>query len=220
MTANRGTIIVNCKAYKEGVGANAVRLAKVCEQVSKKEKVSIAIAVQAADIAQVASAVSIPVFAQHVDAVEFGAHTGWTLPESAQEAGAVGSLINHSELRVPEAMIKAIVGRLKELGMVSVVCAANPAEEERLAAFKPDMLAVEPPQLIGGKVSVSEAQPEIISQSVKRGKGIPVLVGAGIHTTEDVATAKKLGAFGVLVASGVVLAKDQKKALLELVKGL
>lgn len=213
------TIIVNCKAYAEGTGANAVKLAKICEQVAKKEKIAIAIAVQAADIERVASAVSIPVFAQHVDAVEFGAHTGWTLPESVHEAGAVGSLINHSELRVPEGMIKAIVGRLKELGMISVVCAANPGEEERLSKFKPDMLAVEPPQLIGGKISVSEAQPEIISESVKRGKGIPVLVGAGVHTAKDVATAVKLGAMGVLVASGVVLAKDQKKALTELVRG-
>jgi len=211
--------IVNCKAYAEATGKKAVKLAKVCESVAKATKSRIAIAVQAADISAVANAVSIPVFAQHVDAIEFGAHTGWTLPESVQEAGAVGSLINHSELRVPEELVQKTVQRLRNLGILSVVCAANPVEEERLAKFKPDMVAVEPPELIGGKISVSKARPEVISESVRRVRGIPILVGAGIHTAEDVATAKRLGAQGILVASGVVLAKNPKKALLELMKG-
>jgi len=211
---------VNFKAYENGVGRNAVKLARICEQVAKKEKANIAVAVQPADILAVSSAVSIPVLAQHVDVVEFGAHTGWVLAESVQEAGAVGSLINHSELQVPETMISQIVKRLRSLGMISVVCAGNPAQEVRLAKFKPNLLAIEPPDLIGGKVSVSQARPEIIAQSVKNAKELPVLCGAGIHTREDVQTAAQLGVQGILVASGVVNAKDPAKVLTELVRGL
>jgi len=213
-------VIVNCKAFEKGIGLNAVKLAKVCERVARKERTAIAIAVQHADISRVASAVKIPVLAQHVDAIEYGAHTGWVLPESVQSAGAVGSLINHSELGVPPEMIKKIVQRLRSLGMISVVCAANPVEEEHLAKFKPDMVAIEPPELIGGKVSVSQAKPEVISESVRRVKGVPVLCGAGVHTQEDVRKAVELGAQGILVASGVVNAKDPEKVLTELMRGL
>lgn len=212
-------IIVNFKAYKEACGKNAVKLAKICEEVSKKSKVQISVAVQAADIESVARSVSVPVLAQHVDAIEAGPYTGWTLPESVRDAGAVGSLLNHSELKLPPAMLMRAVKRLKKLGMISIVCADNPVEEQSIVSAAPDMLAIEPPELIGGKVSVSKARPELISESVRRAGDIPVFVGAGVHTSEDVRTALKLGAKGVLVASGVVLAKDQKKALLELVKG-
>jgi len=212
-------IIVNFKAYKEAAGKNAVKLAKICENVAKESKVNISVAVQAADIERVARAVSIPVLAQHVDAIEPGPYTGWTLAESVRDAGAMGSLLNHSELKLPPAMLVRAMKRLRKLDLISVVCADNPSEEQSLVGFKPDMLAVEPPELIGGKVSVSSAHPEIITQSVKLAKDIPLLVGAGIHTTEDVRVALKLGAKGILVASGVVLAKDQRKALLALVNG-
>ena len=46
---------------------------------------------------------------------------------------------------------------------------------------------------------------------------MPVLCGAGIHTGEDVKKSRELGAKGILVASGVVKAKDQRKALKELI---
>jgi triosephosphate isomerase len=49
---------------------------------------------------------------------------------------------------------------------------------------------------------------------------ITVLCGAGVKTGEDVAKAIELGAAGVLIASGVTKAQDQKTALLDLVQGL
>ena len=115
--------IVNFKTYENGTGAKALKLAKICESVAKKEKANIVLAVQTADLAMIASKVSIPVLAQHVDAIEFGAHTGWTLPESIKETGAIGSLINHSELNVPEQMINEIIARCQEnySGLVSLL---------------------------------------------------------------------------------------------------
>jgi len=49
---------------------------------------------------------------------------------------------------------------------------------------------------------------------------VKVLCGAGITNGEDVRAALKLGAEGVLVASGVVKAEDQYKALLDLARGI
>jgi triosephosphate isomerase (TIM) len=47
-----------------------------------------------------------------------------------------------------------------------------------------------------------------------------VLCGAGVKTGKDVRRAMELGADGVLLASGVTLAADPEKALLDLLEGL
>jgi len=49
---------------------------------------------------------------------------------------------------------------------------------------------------------------------------VKVLCGAGISTGEDMQAALDLGSEGVLLASGIVLADDPKKALLDLVSKL
>lgn len=213
------SIIVNFKAYKSAVGKEAVRLATICERVARKYKISIAVAVQPADIAVVSSSVRIPVLAQHVDFIDFGAHTGWVLPESVRNSGAVGSLLNHSEHRIPLAQIKSSILRLRKLGLISIVCADTSAIAVKISKFKPDVIAVEPSALIGGKISVSDANPGIITQTTHKIRDIPVLCGAGIHTEQDVSKALELGAKGVLVASGVTNAKNPEKELISLVKG-
>ncbi|MBI2971732.1 MAG: triose-phosphate isomerase [Candidatus Aenigmarchaeota archaeon] len=212
-------IIVNFKTYREATGSNAVRLAEICEQVAKKTGAGITVAAQAADVRSVADFVSIPVFAQHIDAVDYGAHTGATLAEALHEAGASGSLINHSEQRLELRQVDACVKKLKSLGMTSVACAANDEEGMNIARFGPDYIAVEPPELIGGAVSVSTAKPELISNSVKKIR-CNVLVGAGIKNGNDVAIAKKLGARGILVASGIVKAASPERALTELAEAM
>jgi triosephosphate isomerase len=212
--------IINFKAYQTSTGLNAIKLAKICEKVAKKEKANIVVAVQPADILAVSGHVGIPVLAQHVDAVEFGAKTGWILPESVQQMGAVGSLINHSEHQIPLAQIDATIKRLKSLGMLSVCCADTPAKAAEIAKFNPDVIAIEPPELIGGNIAVSQAKPEVITQTTSRIKDIPVLCGAGVKTMDDVVKAVQLGAKGILVASGVTNAQNPEKALTQLVRGL
>jgi triosephosphate isomerase len=212
--------IINFKAYANSIGLNAVRLARVCERITKRERANIAVAVQPADILAVAGHVGIPVLAQHVDAIEFGAKTGWILPESAQQMGAVGSLINHSEHRIPLQQINATIKRLKELGMLSVCCANTPSMAAKIARFKPDIIAIEPPELIGGNVAVSQAKPQIITQTTHKIKSIPILCGAGVKSKDDVSKAVHLGAKGILVASGVTNARNPGKALTDLVRGL
>ena len=93
-------IVVNVKTYAEATGDKALELAKLMDEVANETGISMAIAVQASDIYKISQIVSIPVFAEHIDPIKPGSHTGWTLPEAIKDAGAVGTLINHSEHRL------------------------------------------------------------------------------------------------------------------------
>jgi len=165
----------------------------------------------------------IHVLGQHADPVAGGAFTGYITPRSLKEVGAAGTLINHSERRVTLADIAETIKLCKENGLLTICCSNNVSTSRALAALSPDYVAIEPPELIGGDIAVSTAQPEIVENSVKEVKRIDakvgVLCGAGIKTGEDVSKALDLGAEGVLLASGVVKAKDLNAAILDLVSG-
>ncbi|PNX52570.1 MAG: triose-phosphate isomerase, partial [Thermoplasmata archaeon M9B2D] len=64
----------------------------------------------------------------------------------------------------------------------------------------------------------------IVSTTVKAVRSInttvKILCGAGVKNGKDVAKAIELGADGVLLASGVVKAKDKEAVLRDLVSGI
>ena len=212
-------IIVNFKTYLEATGKKAVELAKKAEKASKETGINIAVAPQFADLARVAEAVEIPVYAQHIDAVCPGAYTGHVLAETVKEAGATGTLINHSERQLKLADIDAVIRHVSEKKLISCACTSNPAISAAVAYLHPDIISIEPPELIGTGVAVSKAQPEAVTNTIKLVRAVNnkaiILCGAGISHGEDVATALKLGTQGVLVASGIVKAKDPYTVLRE-----
>ena len=217
-------ILVNFKTYAEATGEKAIKLAEMAEKASVETGVCIGVAPQFSDIAIIAKKVSIPVFAQHIDPIKYGSFTGHVLPESVKYAGAVGTLINHSERRLKLADIDAAITRAREAGLISVVCTNNTSVSASAAALKPNMIAVEPPELIGTGIPVSKAKPEVVTSTVEAVRKIDpdvvVLCGAGITSGEDVAAAIKLGTKGVLVASGIVKAKDPYKVMLEFAEAI
>ena len=218
-------IIVNFKSYKASFGERGIKLAGFCDAVSKEHGVSIVIAPQYTDLKEVKSRFDIPIFAQHIDPIEkAGAYTGHIIAENLKEIGIAGSLINHSERRLKLEDVAECVEILKSLKLVSVCCAVTLEEVERFAKFDPDFIAIEPPELIGGGISVSASKPEAITQCVgvvrKTNPKVKVLCGAGITTGQDVKRALELGAQGVLVASGIVKAADPRKVLEELVRSI
>ncbi len=205
-------IIVNFKTYLESTGKRAVELAKQAERASKETGATIVVAPQLVDLAKIAESVELPVFAQHIDPIKPGSSTGHVLAEAVKEAGAVGTLINHSERQLRLIDIDATITLAKEKGLVSCVCANNPSVSAAVAALHPDITSMEPPELIGSGISVSKAKPEVVTDTVKLVHKVDpkmtILCGAGISTADDVAIALKLGTRGVLVASGIVKAKD------------
>ncbi|MFB0543654.1 MAG: triose-phosphate isomerase [Candidatus Bathyarchaeia archaeon] len=224
-------VLVNFKTYREATGDGCMRLARVAEEVRGRTGVCVAIAPQAIDLKWVARSVGVPVFAQHIDPVGYGKYTGHILAEAVRDAGAVGTLVNHSEKRLVRSMdplvrklereiLGATVKRAWEVGLKPVVCVDDVELGREVAAFEPYAVAIEPPELIGTGIPVSKAKPEVVSGAVGAVKGVnpkvKVLCGAGITSGEDVSAALRLGAEGILVASGVVKAENPFEALLDL----
>ena len=210
-------IFVNFKTYKEGTGEEAVKLAKICEEVSKKSGVEIIPVVQVADLYRISKETKIPLWIQHLDWFPQGQFTGWVNLEAVIEAGASGTLLNHSEHQIPPGTIKQVIKRRQQFKIM--VCARTLGQAERLAKLKPDFLSYEPPELIGSQEkSVASEKPETIKKIVEMAS-IPVIVGAGVHSQEDVKISLEMGAKGVLLATDVVLAKEPKKELEGLTEG-
>lgn len=209
-------LITNFKCYQESTGARAIELAKLHERVANELGVNVAVVGMSLDLANLAMSVSIPVLAQHLDGVGWGAFTGLVPVEVARGVGIDGSMLNHSERRISDSEIMRTLERMKALNMLSVVCAENNEEGKKFADMGADFVALEVPELIGGEVSVSAAHPELIVEAVKIIGPGKVIVGAGIKSAEDVKKALELGAVGVLVSSGIVKAADPLAALREL----
>ncbi|MEM3061656.1 MAG: triose-phosphate isomerase [Candidatus Bathyarchaeia archaeon] len=217
-------IIVNFKCYGEATGNDALKLARMAEKVSEETGVNIAVTPQFTDIKTIVNEVKIPVLAQHVDPIKPGAFTGHVSLYALKSAGAIGSMINHSEKRLKLSEIDEILSLIKNNGMVSVVCANTAKVSVACAALEPEIVAIEPPELIGTGIAVSKAKPEIIKNTVasirKVNSRVIILCGAGITKGEDVRAALKLGSQGILVASGVVKSKNPELSLYDLAESM
>ena len=217
-------VILNYKTYLESSGMKALELAHDLESAASESGITMVAAPQAADIYRINQEASIPIFAQHIDPIAPGGHTGSNLINTLVEAGACGSLINHSEQRMKLADIDEVIKQCRSNDIESCVCTNNIETSKAVAALDPTAVAVEPPELIGTGIPVSQAQPEVVEDSVKGVKAInkkvKVLCGAGITTGDDMKAAMDLGADGVLLASGIIKAESPKDALLDLVSKL
>lgn len=212
-------VLVNLKAYE----CDSLAVAEAANAVGETAGVRVGVAPQTAFL-EAAAGVGVETWSQHVDPWGSGSYTGSTLPAAVAEVGAVGTLLNHSERRLELAAIDDAIEAAHGAGLETIVCANNPDQIAAVAALGPEMVAVEPPELIGSGTPVSQADPDIVRDAVRAAgavdEGIDVLCGAGISTGEDVVAARELGADGVLLASGVALADDPRAALEELVAPL
>ena len=216
-------IVVNFKTYATAMGQKAVDLAQAMERASKDHVRMIAV-VSAFDLHAVKQAApSLEVWSQHLDPVGQGSFTGWLQPENAIERGAQGTIINHAEHKVNFEHVQQLMQQLPD-EFPMCACAADVDEAHQLAELGPSFIAVEPPELIGGDISVTTADPAIVSETVNAVRAINphvrVLCGAGVKDGKDVKTAVELGAHGVLLASGVTKAGDVDAVLADLVAGL
>jgi len=211
MKTNKPIIVINFKTYKQG--KKAIDLAKAIQKIDK----NIIIGVQASDIYEIVKATGLGVYSQHVDYEKKGKATGFVLPEAVKKDRAVGSFLNHSEHKLDFDVLKKTMKRSKQVGLKTIVFVSSINEALKIEKLKPDYLIYEPPELVGGKISVSASKPDIISKISKKLK-MKFLVGAGIHNNEDVKIAMKLGASGIAVSSAIVNAGNPGKKLRELIR--
>ena len=215
--------VINCKNYEEISGGKITKFVKIAERIAKKYKVKIAIAPPQHLIGLVSNS-SIPILAQHIDDSKIGSTTGFVIPELLKKSKVKGSLINHSEHRITSKEIQKLILKLKELKMISIVCVKDVAEAKKYSKYNPDYIAIEPPELIGSGKAVSKEKPDLITKAataVKSSKNkTKLLCGAGIVSGEDVSKAVELGSKGILVASGIIKAKEWNKIISEFAKAL
>lgn len=210
-------ILINYKTYPEVTGEKAKVFTSLV--ASMPQSVEWVVCPQAMDLAEVAE-IHQNTWAQHIDPDVQGRGTGFITAEEAKQAGAVGTILNHSEHKLPYDVLEKTVARAREVGLKVLIFAADVAEATKVAALNPDWIGYEPPELIASKdTSVAKAKPEVIASVVAAIPAIPILVGAGVKDQTDVSVSLKLGAKGVGLASGVILASDQKAVLTDLFKG-
>lgn len=183
-------IVVNFKKYVSGEAA--LNLAKICKKVSDETGVKIIIAVQPEDI--------------------YSEIECWSQKPEDPRLTYLGTLINHSDYPVD------FGSWISDLRIKKCICVNNLEEAVVASKFNPDYIAYEPHELIGSRdKSVASENPSII-QDLTSKISIPVLIGAGIHSPEDVKIGLQLGVKGFLLATDVVKAVDPEKQLRELVE--
>ncbi len=216
-------VVVNHKTYETAQASASVSLAEsiFAAQRSGVQMVSV---VSAFDLNSVSRRVpGLSVWTQHLDPVGFGSNTGHLSPSTAISNGATGTILNHSERRVSFDHVESVLAMLPD-DFSTCICAATVEEASSFARLNPDFIAIEPPELIGGDISVTTADPGIVSNTVEAvrlvNSDVRVLCGAGVKTGDDVAKAIELGADGVLLASGVTKAQDPTRVLQDLISSL
>ena len=216
-------LFVNFKTYREGSGLEAIKLVRLIEEVAASCQVKIVPVLQATDLKEAVAISKLEIWVQNVDLAGYGAHTGAILSEAVFEDGAAGTFLNHSERKLTSLSdLEKINQRALLVGLKTLIFAGNLEEMKNVCAFKPTYIAYEPAQFIGSTTtSVAREQPEIINQAVEMAKvlALPLIVGAGIKSAEDVRKSIELGAAGVVVASDVVKAENPRQELLDLVEG-
>lgn len=221
-------IFVNFKTYPSGTGSRAVELARICAEVS--EDVPVIPVVQVVDLFRAGQVIGgRGIWVQHVDGVSYGQNTGWTLPEAVKEAGAMGTFLNHSEHKIigntgrdgGKGMFGRTIIRCREAGLATMVFAEDLEELGLVLQLKPDWVAYEPPELVGSMTDSVANKPEIVKEAVVLADkfGIPLVIGAGVKSAEDIRFALENGARAVAVARFILEAEDPRKELRKLLDG-
>jgi len=219
-----GIFVINFKAYETAFSFDFIsKVVEEAERIRSSTGVRVILAVPSVVALKLRESYD-DIYLEHVDPVGFGAHTGRIPPGSLKILGIKGSLVNHSEHKMVLRDVFYVIKEMKGAGLEVLACGDTPGEVAALAYASPDMIAVEPPELIGTGIPVSRARPEVITESLKAlrkvNEDIPLLAGAGITSGEDVARAVELGAKGILVASAVMKAKNPSKVMRELAEPL
>jgi len=203
-------IVVTLKTYQQGRD-----VLKLCKKIEKVDK-NVLVGVQVGDVYEVVKETRLKVYSQHVDPVEAGRNTGFVVAEGLKKDGAVGVMLNHSEHPLKFSDLKKSIERCKEVGLETFVFAGSLKMALKIEKLGVDSICWEPAELVGGKVSVSSAKPEFIKK-IGESLKTPFLVGAGVHSHEDLEVAVKYGAVGVALSSAVTTAGDPGKVLRELI---
>ena len=185
-------MIINFKNYV--TGKKALALAKLIEKHLPKA----IICPPTNDITNISQKTKLKVFSQY-------------LPKNSSPK-AKGTLLNHSDHPLNFEKIKQAKKLADKNKLKIILCVSTAQQAKKFLSLKPEAIAFEDKKLIGTGKSITEYKPDEIKKFAKifHGTTIAPLCGAGIHSANDIKTAKKLGCKGVLIASAIAKAPIKK----------
>lgn len=206
-------------------GAEAVALAVAADRLAAEFDVTVIVDPQIVDIPSIASATrNLLVFAQHMDSVPIGRGAGRVLPEAIKQAGAVGTMLNHSESRITLHEMAKTIRRADEVGLATLVCADSPEEAAAVALLRPNMILAEPPDLVGTSTAVGSEMRDFVSQVLGLVRPIDqriiVFCSAGIRSPEDVSDVLRLGVDATGSTSGILKSSDPVGTMRSMIRAM
>ena len=191
-------------------GEQIIELAMTADAAAEEYDIRVIFTTPYADIRSVAQRTKhLYVFAPHMDAIPIGRGLADVLPESVKAAGAVGVMLNHSERPLSASVLCATIERARQLGMMTIACADTIRESKAVAQMGPDMMVVEPVELIGtGEACGMEYVKASIDAVRSIDSDIGILVGGGVANGEDVYNIIMAGADATGSSSGIAKAAD------------
>lgn len=211
-------LIINFKNYK--TGNDVFELLRKIELYYPKAIAALPFT-ELKEANKLKSSHNLQIFSQHVDYEEPGRGTGYVTPEALLGCGVSGSLLNHSEHKIPMTTIRKTAKRCNEAGIKLIICSSSLKEIKQLIRLNPWAIAFEDKKLVATGKSITSMKANDVKKFADSLKdtGIIPVCGAGISSGEDVADAFVLGCKGVLVSSVVASSQEPEKFLKE-VSGL
>jgi triosephosphate isomerase (TIM) len=158
------------------------------------------------------------VFAQSMDVAARGASSGAIIAEALADVGADGVMLNHAERPLAERALRTAIDRARDAGLRTLVCANDSAEAAHFAAWHPDLILLEPHDLIG--TAHGRERPWIAQANAAVARVDPrilVMHSGGVAHESDVQAIIAQGAAGTGCTSAIVRATDRRRTVTQLI---
>lgn len=203
-------ILLNFESYENGLGNNAVLIAKYAEDISRKLNVSILLAPQFFDLSEVTRSVNIPVYAQHVDNLEGERFTGKVIPKNAFRIGCKGTILDSTKLSYDE--LVSTVEKCKDVGLKVIIRSTSLHQMEMMKTLLPDYHLFHPSEADENKFRIQTDGRALLEQSLAVG-GKNMLWCGGIETEKDIEGIIRFGVAGVVLSWQVILSRNPRKVI-------
>jgi triosephosphate isomerase len=192
-------------------------------QASVRYEVAVIITPPALDIEAVKrTAHGLWVFAQSMDTARRpGPSTGAILPEALAAVGADGVMLNHAEWPVDDRALPTAICRARDAGLLTLVCADTIQQAIQYASRAPDLVLLEPHDLIGTdghrqRPSIPQANAAVASID----PSVLVMHSGGVADERQVRAIMAAGAAGTGCTTAIVQAADRRDMTTRMIRAV
>jgi triosephosphate isomerase len=202
--------------------AALLEIADAASAASARYEVAVIITPPALDIEAVRHAApGLWVFAQSMDTARPGASTGAIVPEALAAVGADGVMLNHAERPLDDSALPSAVRRARDAGLLTLVCAQDVQHATRYAAWHPDLILVEPHDLIGtagrdDRPPIAQANAAVASVD----PDVLVMHSGGVADENDARALIAQGAAGTGCTTAIVRAADRRDMTTRMIRAV